>query len=276
IKNPGCQSSFDTTIKIDSVKAGCIGKADFTWDGPTVAPATIQFKNLSTPNASLTWDFGDGSLSTEINPQHLYLLPGTYNVALGSDFGRNCFDSVLKTIVINPPSHPDTCLIHPYFVFIYDSTKDRTVQFTDVSISNKPITGYKWDFSDGQTSTISNPVHQFSAIGLYKVCLQISTDSCSASYCDSLTINPTLAIPILVYPNPVTSTLNVSYILAIRDNVDVVLYNEFGFLVKKVTYPAINGVNTFSIPVADLSPGVYIIQINSPKNISNSIKFIKM
>ncbi len=72
--------------------------SDFTAD-VTVhcqTPATVQFTNQSNNAGYYTWDFGDGSTSTLINPQHTYSNYGTYDVKLISD-GATCgIDSILK------------------------------------------------------------------------------------------------------------------------------------------------------------------------------------
>lgn len=42
------------------------------------------------------------------------------------------------------------------------------VQFTDYStVSN--ITNYTWDFSDGGTSVVANPTHEYTSVGVYSV-----------------------------------------------------------------------------------------------------------
>lgn len=46
----------------------------------------VQFTDLTNPNGNAitawAWDFGDGSTSTEQNPEHTYAEPGTYSVTL--------------------------------------------------------------------------------------------------------------------------------------------------------------------------------------------------
>jgi len=58
--------------------------ADFaanTTCGP--APLMVQFQDLSTGGPdSWAWDFGDGSISTDPSPAHLFAVPGIYNVHL--------------------------------------------------------------------------------------------------------------------------------------------------------------------------------------------------
>ncbi len=48
-----------------------------------VIPVTIQFTNRSTGNiTNYNWNFGDGTLSAEANPTHVYAYPGTYTITL--------------------------------------------------------------------------------------------------------------------------------------------------------------------------------------------------
>ena len=52
------------------------------WSG---CPAhTVSFSNLSTTETATTyvWDFGDGTTSTAVNPNHIYEMSGTYVVSL--------------------------------------------------------------------------------------------------------------------------------------------------------------------------------------------------
>ena len=47
------------------------------------APLTVSFTDASTGEiTSWLWNFGDGSISTQQNPIHVYSLPGTYHVTL--------------------------------------------------------------------------------------------------------------------------------------------------------------------------------------------------
>jgi PKD repeat protein len=59
-------------------------EADFTADLTSgLAPLTVKFKDQSTGDlTSWSWDFGDGSTSTEKKPAHTYADPGTYTVSL--------------------------------------------------------------------------------------------------------------------------------------------------------------------------------------------------
>ncbi|WP_432704135.1 PKD domain-containing protein [Methanothermobacter thermautotrophicus] len=62
---------------------------------------TVQFTDKSIGSAqSRTWDFGDGSRSTEKNPTHTYQ-PGTYTIKLTTQ-GYGITDTRTTTITILP------------------------------------------------------------------------------------------------------------------------------------------------------------------------------
>jgi len=58
---------------------------------------SVNFTNLSTNYASVLWDFGDGSTSTDINPQHFYTSLGTKTITL-TVTKNGCSDVYIKTI----------------------------------------------------------------------------------------------------------------------------------------------------------------------------------
>ncbi|WP_300037198.1 PKD domain-containing protein [Methanospirillum sp.] len=61
------------------------------------APFTVRFYDTSYGNPeSWNWDFGDGNSSSEQNPVHTYLIPGSYDVALKIGNGYN-YETVYKT-----------------------------------------------------------------------------------------------------------------------------------------------------------------------------------
>jgi PKD repeat protein len=48
---------------------------------------------------------------------------------------------------------------------------------------------YQWNFGDGAFSTLENPMHTYSTVGAYSVCLTITDASgCSDTFCDSVTV----------------------------------------------------------------------------------------
>jgi gliding motility-associated-like protein len=65
----------------------------------------VNFFNLSENADVFEWDFGDGSTSTELNPKHMYMKEGTYNITLKVWTVNNCFDLyMMENAVLVEPS----------------------------------------------------------------------------------------------------------------------------------------------------------------------------
>jgi len=101
-KNPGAftvaltvRNQYGTGQKVekDFIKAGTVPEAQFAVvPSEGEAPLTVQFTDLSKGlPTTFSWDFGDGTTSTEQNPLHTYDREGEYTVSLtvGNQFGSN-------------------------------------------------------------------------------------------------------------------------------------------------------------------------------------------
>jgi len=139
---------------------------------PTVGvpPLEVTFTDLSANQPETwTWDFGDGSYSTDQNPTHTYEEPGRYTVAL-TTFGQYGEDTKTKSAYVY-------VLLPPVADFSAAPTVGPiplTVEFTDQS-ENAP-TSWTWSFGDGAASTDQNPSHQYSAVGSYTVGLTVTNE----------------------------------------------------------------------------------------------------
>lgn len=60
----------------------------------------IQLTNLSTNASAYFWNFGDGNTSTQFEPIHQYLTPGTYNINLNAT-NAACGRASSQTIIVN-------------------------------------------------------------------------------------------------------------------------------------------------------------------------------
>lgn len=66
------------------------------------APSKLVFNNESQKSETYMWDFGDGKTSTEVSPEHQYILSGKYIVKLVAKKGKK--ESITEQeIVIDPP-----------------------------------------------------------------------------------------------------------------------------------------------------------------------------
>ncbi|MEI6898617.1 MAG: PKD domain-containing protein [Bacteroidota bacterium] len=161
-------------------------QADFSWQAQPNS-LTVQFVNQSTgsPNFSSTWNFGDGGSSYIKDPVHTYTQPGLYNVMLTiSDSGMGCWNTEVKMIQVGD-STGGGC--HANFYAEPDSGNQMNLHFFDQSQGSN-ISSWFWDFQDGSTSTLQNPVHLFTQPGNYHVCLTIrSSDSlCFDTGCEEI------------------------------------------------------------------------------------------
>jgi len=105
------------------------------------------------------WDYGDGNsqVTTEGNTLHLYTSPGIYYATLEIEDSLGCTTTDLYTVMVDAPPQPD-------FVATTTSCTDPT-QFTDLSTTGTGslIVSWLWDFGDGTTSNLQNPVHTYPA-----------------------------------------------------------------------------------------------------------------
>ncbi|WP_292390226.1 PKD domain-containing protein [Methanosarcina sp. UBA5] len=142
--------------------------ASFTAN-PTVGtvPLTVKFTDTSTHHPTeWKWSFGDGQTSTVQNPEHTFSGEETYKVTLIATNGDGSSAEKSMDIKVNRVLTP------PVAGFTANptvGTAPLTVKFTDTS-TNSP-TSWKWNFRDGQTSTVQNPEHTFNGEGTYQVTL---------------------------------------------------------------------------------------------------------
>ncbi|MBL7791053.1 MAG: PKD domain-containing protein [Saprospiraceae bacterium] len=69
------------------------------------------------------------------------------------------------------------------------STNGFMVHFMDQSTSSSPIVSWFWDFDDGTTSTLQNPMHTFPVVDKFEVCLSITTQNgCISQICNRVEI----------------------------------------------------------------------------------------
>ena len=95
--NDGFDCSVYDTINVYSVE-GVV--ADFTSSSVAEVGDTIQFVQITTPEASLySWDFGDGITDTTQHPLHQYFISGNYQVTLAVSLG-SCSSSITQPITI--------------------------------------------------------------------------------------------------------------------------------------------------------------------------------
>lgn len=107
----------DTISQSVSLKDGPVSGFGFSPASPVCLNQSISFTNSSVGATAYYWDFGDGTTSTQTNPNHAYSTAGTYTVTLvssnkpaplkpGAEQEKDCGcrDTLRKTITVNPQS----------------------------------------------------------------------------------------------------------------------------------------------------------------------------
>jgi gliding motility-associated-like protein len=176
--NYGC---IDKKIKSNFINI-TNGKAMFaSADTMSCRGKNIVFRDTSSGTVSFwEWNFGDGAILNGVqNPAHIYTDSGYYTVKLKITENSGCSDSVTKVnyVTIKDPrakfSLSDT----------FSTCPPLTVNFYDNSYYVKK---WSWDFGDGGSSPVANPVNLYNIPNTYRVKLTVTspggcTDSAFAS-----------------------------------------------------------------------------------------------
>jgi PKD repeat protein len=87
-----------------------------------------------------------------------------------------------------------------------------TVHFSDKSVGSP--TGWQWDFGDGSSSTLQNPVYTYNTPGTFTVTLTATEGAQSDTICADIVVTNPLAIT--PTPNPVIPVIVQPILLPVR------------------------------------------------------------
>jgi gliding motility-associated-like protein len=172
VKNGAC--TVVSAAKAVTVTPGSLAAFDVQPPGGCV-PATVQFVNQSENANTYKWTFGDGQVSTDANPQHVYGNTGNYTVTLEvSNYGQ-CPGTLTKTDVINVSTPPTVA-----FTSVPDTNTIVDVHQANFAFANQSqnATSYLWKFGDGGSSTLTDPSHKYELAGNYSVTLYAMNGAC--------------------------------------------------------------------------------------------------
>jgi PKD repeat protein len=218
LQNPthtyGLSGIFNVTLSIvnsngctkDTTKAVMVNPlpiAAFSFSSPGCLGAAVQYTDLSTTVPGYlgsivkwVWDFGDGTSVTILapaNPNVSHTFVGTalsHVVRLTVTTSDGCTDYKEQTVTSIPSPIAD-------FGFPATNCTAPVVQFSDLSQNNGggSIMVWNWNFGDplsgtNNHSTSQNPVHLYTAPGIYNVTLIIlNVSNCSDTVLKTVTIS---------------------------------------------------------------------------------------
>ena len=154
-----CKS--DTT----SLKAITVSnpKAAMLINGPvatTCPPLLVQPLNNSTDYLSLSWNFGDGSISKLDTPSHNYIMGGNFDLTLVAKGFGECYDTAHQLIKLKGPSGK----------LSYDPLLHCNPSSVSFTCETKDAVKVTWDFNDGivePDNTTHSTKHVYTNNGKY-------------------------------------------------------------------------------------------------------------
>lgn len=142
----------------------------------TCAPAKVSFNNTSTNSSQWLWDFGDGETSGLKDPVHTYTSPGNYNVRLIASDAKGCSDTLTLKSYIQVSSSIANYTAPP-------TTSGCTPLNAAFEMTEPNAVSWFWDFGDGNTSSLKDPLHTYTKNGFFTVSLTIQLNTgCSKMY----------------------------------------------------------------------------------------------
>jgi len=160
----------DSLVRVDHIRVSPTPEPGFSSDlREGCAPFRVSFTDTSRfagANATYQWDFGDGILSNDRSPVHVYQVAGTYTVSLKLTSELGCTKTISRTAYVQvkaPPraqftnSNPVACRL-PF-----------SVQFTNTSTGSGNT--YQWSFGNGAVSAAVSPQQVFTTAGNFTVSL---------------------------------------------------------------------------------------------------------
>ena len=153
----GCSDTITKTNYIHIVTP----VADFTVSDSvgTCPPLIVAFTNTSQYYNSLSWDFGDGTSTTNPNPSHFYNTAGTFIAKLTITGPGGCTATKEQTITVRGPSG----------TFTYDPLSGCSPTTVSFRASTQGRISFIWDFADGNTMATNDSIvtHTYSIVGSY-------------------------------------------------------------------------------------------------------------
>jgi PKD repeat protein len=160
-------------------------------------PFLVTFENLSLGGLNYTWDFGDGTIISTLDPgprTHTFVnndfnIIQDYEVSLLVENAAGCTSEKRRTVRVYPDIQAG------FNASVTEGCHPLSVDFTNQS--NGALT-YVWNFGDGSTSGLQDPSRTFTNTGtvdsIYTVTLigTASNNQCRDTFSMDITVHPYL------------------------------------------------------------------------------------
>ncbi len=231
----GCQDTLTLPVNAHHIPV-----AAFDLPAPCLPSGTYFYNASSVTNdtiSSWNWNFGDSTSATIENPVHQYGSAQNYTVTLSVTSGFGCSNDTIVSVNILPgPTANFTANPLSANLFV-------DVNFTDLSTANgSPLDAWLWNFADGDTSSLQNPVHAYDLEGQYNVELIVIDEAgCIDTAYLIIPIFHGPLVPSAFSPNGDGNNDLLMILGGNFESVDFKIYNNWGQLVFETTDPLSSG-----------------------------------
>jgi PKD repeat protein len=124
----------------------------------TLSDFEVDFENISDNGTNYNWDFGDGNISNEINPTHVYTENGEYTVTLvtTNSCGASSLQKLIQIMVIGTDENPEFQQFKVFpnpnkgsFSVVIDGVPSNAIDFELYNSIGQSLGKRSFDFNSG-------------------------------------------------------------------------------------------------------------------------------
>lgn len=248
------------SMSISRVCSGSEQEITFKDESSILPPATI-------PNpGGYYWDFGGFGFSIAKDTSIIFPSQGIYNITHIVTSINGCNATVSQSLNITPK---------PIAQFFYDQTLNPSLQ-TDVTFldSSRSAVTWFWNFNNGSTSTLQNPVTFYTTNGDYTVTLTITDQfGCQTSTSKVVKVRNIVEDVAELIPNIITPNgdgkndeWQLFFINKYYQEAEVDIYNRWGEHIFHSVGYANNWTGTYLGSPLPVGVYFYVIKLNDKDN----------
>lgn len=186
--NNGCKDSVSKTVSIRKAPVALF----YTYDtAQCITNNYFEFWNQSVDNGlsnQYTWNFGVGNnvISNNLIRYFSYNYAGTYMVKLIALSSNFCADTTTQFVILADKATAVNFTINK----TAQCLSNNNFIFTNQSTPNNSSLKYKWDFGNGDTSSLQSPTYSYNTLGGTSVKLVVnSNNECLDSITKFISVN---------------------------------------------------------------------------------------
>lgn len=222
------------------------------------------FTNQSQNATQYIWNFGDGNISVNENPNHSYTGDGGFSVTLIALYDAGCEDTMVQSLTVTPTANA-----------VFDYEQDKC---TGAVVFNSPVLqniSYHWNFGNGDTSDLNNPVHTYSGKGEYEVTLIFNRGTaCADTAKQTINYSAELDLFIATIFSPNGDGINDMIFVRGTGNSQFrfIIYDRWGEKVFETTDKSNGWDGTFRGKAMNAAVFVYYVEVSCPNGYTKKEK----